>query len=68
MHALCRHNVLLSRQLLSQAVSLHPLPGVANVVRLLLPKTAAVYSLCVFASVSRRLLPETVSAVLLARE
>jgi hypothetical protein len=59
--------VLLSRHLLPQAASLHPVPRVAKGLRLLLSKAAAVHSERMHPATLRRLLPEADSADLLPR-
>jgi len=68
MHALRRRAGLLSRRLLWQTVSLHRVPGPADISRLLLSKAAALPPMFSHVMVRGRLLPKTVSTVLLARE
>lgn len=68
MHALRRRAVLLSRRLLSQAVSLRPVPGVLDIGRLLLSEAVALPPVFSHVRVRGRLLPKTVSTVLLARK
>ena len=66
MHALRRGSLLLSRRLLPQAASLHPLSSLVEELRLLHSKTNAVPPLLPQVLLSRRLLPKTVPMFLLA--
>jgi len=68
MHSLCGHGLLLSRPLLPQAGSLHPVPADRRKARLLQSQTVALYFLLADVVVSGHLLPQTIPTVLLASQ
>jgi hypothetical protein len=68
MHAERCGSMLVSERLLSQAISVHTLPQLVEVMRLLLSQANAMPAVQPDVVVSRQLLPQTVSAVLLAGE